>query len=142
MLSIAYGRNQSHATQVHKPEVCYPAQGFRIDSVRRADFRIADATIPVTTLHATLGPRSEYIAYWIVQGDAIVRGALQQNLRRAVLAVQGVAQDGLLFRVSVLSGDEGTSMELLREFSNSLIEAMNPDSRTRFVPRSASPQGL
>jgi EpsI family protein len=133
MLSIAYGRNQSHATQVHKPEVCYPAQGFRIDSVRRADFRVVDATIPVTTLHATLGPRSEYIAYWIVYGNAIIRGALQQNLRRALLAVQGVAQDGLLFRVSDLSGDEGASMQLLREFSNELVGAMSPAARARFV---------
>jgi EpsI family protein len=133
MLAIAYGRNQSHATQVHKPEVCYPAQGFRIDSVRRADFRVANATIPVTTLHATLGPRSEYIAYWMVQGNAIVRGALQQNLRRAALAVQGIAQDGLLFRVSDLSGDEVASMQLLREFSNELVGAMSPATRARFV---------
>jgi EpsI family protein len=142
MLSIAYGRNQSHATQVHKPEVCYPSQGFRIDSVHRADFRVVDATIPVTTLHATLGPRSEYIAYWMVQGNAIVRGALQQNLRRALLAVRGVAQDGLLFRVSDLSDDEGASMELLRTFSNSLVQAMSPAARARFVPGNVLPQGL
>ena len=30
MLSIAYGRDQSDALQMHKPELCYPAQGFRL----------------------------------------------------------------------------------------------------------------
>lgn len=28
MLSIAYGKNQSDALQLHRPEICYPAQGF------------------------------------------------------------------------------------------------------------------
>ena len=28
MLSIAYRMNQSAALQLHKPEICYPAQGF------------------------------------------------------------------------------------------------------------------
>jgi hypothetical protein len=30
MLSIAYGGDQSDGMQVHKPEICYPAQGFQI----------------------------------------------------------------------------------------------------------------
>jgi EpsI family protein len=30
MLSIAYGKNQSDALQLHKPEICYPAQGFTL----------------------------------------------------------------------------------------------------------------
>ena len=30
MLSIAYGGDQSDTMAVHKPEVCYPAQGFQI----------------------------------------------------------------------------------------------------------------
>jgi len=30
MLSIAYGGDQSDNMSVHKPEVCYPAQGFQI----------------------------------------------------------------------------------------------------------------
>lgn len=32
MLSIAYGLDQRDAMQVHYPEVCYPAQGFTVDS--------------------------------------------------------------------------------------------------------------
>jgi hypothetical protein len=34
MLSIAYGKDQSDTTQVHYPEICYPAQGFQIASTR------------------------------------------------------------------------------------------------------------
>ena len=32
MLSVAYGGDQSDATRAHRPEVCYPAQGFQIVS--------------------------------------------------------------------------------------------------------------
>src|SRR5450830_590456 len=35
MLSIAYGKNQSDALQLHKPEVCYPAQGFTLLATQR-----------------------------------------------------------------------------------------------------------
>ncbi len=35
MLSLAYGANQSRATQVHRPEVCYPAQGFALGSLSK-----------------------------------------------------------------------------------------------------------
>ena len=34
MLSLAYGRNQSRRFQIHKPEVCYVGQGFRLTEVR------------------------------------------------------------------------------------------------------------
>ena len=30
MLSVAYGGDQSDGTRAHRPEVCYPAQGFQI----------------------------------------------------------------------------------------------------------------
>ena len=32
MLSLAYGDDQRGAQQAHKPEVCYPAQGFEVHS--------------------------------------------------------------------------------------------------------------
>ena len=32
MLSVAYGGDQSDATRAHRPDVCYPAQGFSIVS--------------------------------------------------------------------------------------------------------------
>ena len=31
MLSVAYGRNQHKGMNTHRPEVCYPAQGFKLE---------------------------------------------------------------------------------------------------------------
>ena len=41
MLSVAYGGDQSKATRAHRPEVCYPAQGFEIVSSGVAVFETA-----------------------------------------------------------------------------------------------------
>jgi EpsI family protein len=133
MLSLAYGSNQSHATQLHKPEACYPSQGFKIDSLRRAEFHVAGRNIPVTTLHASLGPRSEYISYWMVEGDSVVRGALQQNLQRALLAIRGVVEGGMLYRVSEISTDARSSFALQREFSDALVSAVERPKQVRLI---------
>jgi len=139
MLSIAFGRDQSHEKQVHKPEVCYPAQGFSIDSVRKTSFEVAGRDIPVTTLHASRDARNEYVAYWIVEGDRVVRGALQQNFTRALLGIRGIREDGLLFRVSEISADQGSTIVLLQEFSNELVNAINPRAQKRFAGAQTSP---
>jgi EpsI family protein len=139
MLSLAYGSNQSHATQLHKPELCYPSQGFKIDSLRHAEFRVAGREIPVTTLHASLGARSEYISYWMVEGDKVVRGAVQQNFQRALLAIRGVVEGGLLYRVSEISTDERSSFTLQREFSDALVTAVERSKQARLVGSSAFP---
>ena len=40
MLSIAYGRNQGgDGTQVHRPEYCYPAQGFKLSNMSDAEMQ-------------------------------------------------------------------------------------------------------
>ena len=39
MLSLAYGSDQRGALQAHKPEVCYPAQGFTLQKKRRRSAR-------------------------------------------------------------------------------------------------------
>ncbi|MEW6591991.1 MAG: exosortase C-terminal domain/associated protein EpsI, partial [Pseudomonadota bacterium] len=61
MLSIAYGGNQSDNMAVHKPEVCYPAQGFHIvKNPSIAAFAIDEAnSIPVKRLVAQQGRRVE-----------------------------------------------------------------------------------
>ena len=71
MLSIAYGGDQSDTMAVHKPEVCYPAQGFQILKNATASFSTGDGNIPVKRLVATQGPRIEPITYWTTVGDTV-----------------------------------------------------------------------
>jgi EpsI family protein len=57
MLSIAYGKNQRDSLQLHKPEVCYPAQGFTLLSQSKdeiSNLGESKKKIPITRLTTSL----------------------------------------------------------------------------------------
>src|SRR5258706_1734393 len=69
MLSLAYGSDQRGSLQAHKPEVCYPAQGFVLWKSERWLLGTAFGTIPARRMVASLGARNEPLTYWFTVGD-------------------------------------------------------------------------
>jgi len=133
MLSVAYGANQSRALQLHKPEVCYSAQGFRITAIEKGQWQLPGAVIPTMHLVGVLGPRVEPVTYWMRIGDDIARGWLEQNKVRLKYGTRGLIPDGVLFRVSNISGQPQEAYELQRQFVEELVVAMNPKAREVFL---------
>lgn len=129
MLSLAYGGDQSHDTQIHKPEVCYPAQGFRITKTSKALVPTSQGEIPVMRVVAVLGNRHEPVTYWIRVGDAVVRGSIEQNLARIRLGLDGYIPDGILFRISEVSKDDTNSFVLQDTFIRDVLSVISPSSR-------------
>ena len=127
MLSIAYGKEQTKQSQVHLPEVCYPAQGFRIANRHKAELLAAEGSIPVMRMVATAGGRTEPITYWIRLGDAIVRGGLEQKLLTVREGLAGRIPDGLLFRVSSLGADTQAAYTVHQQFVDQLLRAVPPE---------------
>lgn len=133
MLSVAYGANQSRALQLHKPEVCYSAQGFRITAIEKGQWQLPGAVIPTMHLVGVLGPRVEPVTYWMRIGDDIARGWLEQNKVRLKYGTRGLIPDGVLFRVSNVSTQPKEAYELQRQFVEELVIAMNPTAREVFL---------
>jgi EpsI family protein len=133
MLSIAYGANQSDAVQLHYPEICYPAQGFQVQSNVKGVLDIGIGIIPVKRLMTALGTRSEPVTYWTTIGDQVVRGGLDTKFAQMRHGFKGEIPDGLLFRVSSINRDPSAGHELQGIFARQLILAMQPEARTRFV---------
>jgi EpsI family protein len=133
MLSLAYGRNQGRDLQVHKPEVCYRAQGFAIGGLVKREVAVGHTQVPIMNLVATLGPRHEPITYWIRSGDTIVRGWFEQNRARLVSGLKGEIPDGLLVRVSSISRDTAAAYRLQEEFLRDMLLAIQPDNLAMFV---------
>jgi EpsI family protein len=133
MLSLAYGRDQNRRSQVHKPEVCYPAQGFQLSNMHNADLREQGRDIPVLQMTAQKENRTEHVQYWIVAGDRVIRGALQQNLYRAMRAMRGERTDGLLFRTSLIGPDQAHALSVQDDFIRQLLQAIPPAERPRFL---------
>lgn len=133
MLSIAYGANQSRALQLHKPEVCYAAQGFRLSNIRLGQWQFSGITIPTMHLVGSQGARTEPVTYWMRIGDDIARGWFEQNKVRLKYGTRGQIPDGVLFRVSNISPNLDASYELQQQFVQDMLGVMTPQVRAVFV---------
>ncbi|MBT0962765.1 exosortase-associated protein EpsI, B-type [Denitromonas iodatirespirans] len=133
MLSLAYGEDQSRDNQIHKPEVCYPAQGFLVVERRKDEIVFEARPLPVMRVLTQLGSRVEPVTYWIRLGDELVRGAVEQNLARIGYGIQGTIPDGILFRVSEINADNESSYRLQDDFVNALLLALEPRYRAVLI---------
>ena len=140
MLSIAYGNDQSYSTQVHRPEMCYPAQGFEIKSMSKDSIDFSGAKLPVMKLVATQGPRIEPITYWVMIGDSAVRGNVEQHLARLKYGLTGKIPYGMLVRVSTISANESQSYRTQERFVRDMLGAVPPEYRKVLTGVPMTPQ--
>ena len=131
MLSIAYGGDQSDSMQVHRPEVCYPAQGFSLQGKQAGSLAIGSGSIPVTRILTTLGQRSEPVTYWITIGEQVVQGGVNKKLIEMGYGLTGKIPDGMLVRVSSIDGDDANAFKFHRAFAEQLLGAVEPGVRLR-----------
>lgn len=133
MLSIAYGGDQSDSMQVHKPEVCYPAQGFQVLKQSNAQLETGFHPIPAVRLVAVQGNRVEPITYWITVGDRVPGSGTARKLEQLKYGLTGKVPDGLLFRVSSIAADHERAFSLQASFVNGLLKSAPPEARERLI---------
>lgn len=131
MLSLAYGHDQRGSLQAHKPEVCYPAQGFALHSNVAGSIRTPYGDIQTRQLSTSMGPRQEPVTYWFTMGDTSVENRLQQRLVELRFALTGQIPDGLLFRISSIDDQPERAFQQHKVFVNSLLSSVSPTDRTR-----------
>lgn len=131
MLSVAYGGDQSDGTRAHRPEVCYPAQGFQIIWDNTESVQIGGANLPVRKLVAKQGGRNEPITYWVTVGERIALSGTQQKLAQLGYTVRGIIPDGMLVRVSTIDSDAKRAFVVQERFLRDLSSALVGDARDR-----------
>ena len=136
MLAIAYGGDQSDSMKVHKPEVCYPAQGFKIVSSAKEEMNTSIRTLSVKKLVAKQGNRIEPITYWIRVGDSVESSGLKRKLAQLKHGLLGEIPDGLLFRVSSISRNQQHAFDTQQAFVDQLLNSISGDSRSFLVGKS------
>jgi len=132
MLSIAYGGDQSDSMQVHKPEVCYPAQGFQMQDLVIGSFDSGYGVIPVKRMLATMGSRVEPVIYWITIGDTVAVNGLKWKITQLKYGLTGKVPDGMIFRVSSI-GEPATARPLQEDFIKVLLANLTPENRKRII---------
>jgi EpsI family protein len=131
MLSVAYGGDQYDGTAAHRPEACYPAQGFAITFNETRVQPLASGSMVVRTLVAKLGGRNEPITYWVVVGDKIATTGVEQKLAQLRYGVRGVIADGMLVRVSSIDADAAHAHRLQSAFIADMAAALPDKARAR-----------
>ena len=132
MLSIAYGNDQRDGMQTHYPEVCYPAQGFHVNSKKSSVLQIFGGNLPITQIETMLGAsRYEPVTYWTMVGDVPVLSGTEKKVAEMRYGLQGYIPDGLLFRVSSIDQDSQSAFMKQEIFIVNILSALSPQLRKK-----------
>lgn len=129
MLSVAYGDDQRGGLQAHRPEVCYPAQGFKLGAVQDGSLPTSFGDIEVRRIATRLGSRNEPVTYWLTVGDQVIQSAFQKRLAEIRLGLTGQIPDGLLFRISSIDANDVHAFAMQQRFAADMMAAVPPATR-------------
>lgn len=144
MLALAYGKNQRQEVKVHRPELCYPAQGFKVLSLKPAQFDGIRSPLTgqdVTGQRMVVDARGskEVVSYWIRIGDTYSSNPWRIRWQILEEGLQGRMTDGILVRVSQrMSLEPGADLtphhQRLEGFARDLVASL-PESTSRYLVR-------
>ena len=133
MLSVAYGGDQSDNLAVHKPEVCYYAQGFEIMKTFADELLTQYGKLPIKRLLAVKGNRNEPITYWVTIGNKAVLPGIDEKMQQLRYGLTGNVPDGMLVRVSSIDSDKDKAYQLQTIFIQDLLLTLDVKERTRLI---------
>ncbi|AKH42809.1 EpsI family protein [Altererythrobacter atlanticus] len=127
---IALGSAQNYLMQLHRPESCYPASGFSIESNEPAPVALPGLDLPARSMRAKRGDREDEILYWTRIGDAFPQDLWGQRLAMARNAVFRSPQNGVVARFSITNPAGGQAAAQLESFIVALFGALGSSGRT------------
>lgn len=132
MLLIAYGGSQDGTIQIHRPEVCYPASGYRLTRVEEQRTSLSSRLhIPSRYIVAENGLRSEQVIYWTRLGPNFPRSWSEQKLAVIKENLGGMIPDGVLVRISTIGPDN--ARDLLDGFAADLFQSVGSQMKEILV---------
>ncbi|MDT9001325.1 EpsI family protein [Paucibacter sp. APW11] len=134
MLSVAYGGDQSDGTRAHRPDVCYPAQGFQINSKSSDKLTLPDGRVlPVQRMVAQLNARIEPVTFWFAVGEYVAVSGTDQKLVQLRYGLRGMIPDGMLVRVSNITGNTAEGYALQTAFIADMSRAIESRWASRLL---------
>ncbi len=134
MLLIAYSASQTGFLQVHRPEFCYTAAGYRLSDFKPHDIVLGPSqAFRADTLTATRDAQVEKLLYWTRIGDHIPPSWIQQKLTVAEENLKRIIPDAILVRVSVLTTDEDQAIRTMDEFVRTMIASVPRQMQRVFI---------
>lgn len=133
MLLVAQSASQTGVLQVHRPETCYTAGGYRILSLAPHAITIGSSVLHANSMDASAEGVTEHVLYWTRVGDRIPASWREQKIAVAEQNLRGIIPDAILVRVSTVSNDPDAARATLESFARQLVNAVPPERRSVFV---------
>lgn len=128
-LLLAYSSVQNGLLQLHRPEICYPASGFKLSGTEPGRIPLPDRTIDVRRFSASGVQRKERVLYWTRLGREMPLDWLNQRLAVVRANLRGEIPDGMLVRVSAPYTGSTSVDPVLNLFVRDLAGALKPVGR-------------
>jgi len=134
MLLLAYGSSQSGMLQIHRPEICYPASGFKLTETEVTSIPLGgNRAVASRSFTASSDTRVEQVLYWTRIGELVPTSWLSQRVAVVRSNLQGSIPDGLLVRLSTVSSDANEAQATLKAFARAMLEAMPVGNRRMLI---------
>lgn len=138
-LALAYGKSMRQEVKIHRPELCYYAQGFEVKSLVESDFGILS-----TKNQSVLGKNmlvesqnyQEAVSYWIRIGEMYSQSPWQTRFYIIKRGLVGDVVDGVLVRASVILSESQpveVAYQLNKVFLQDLAKSIGEDSKMRLM---------
>lgn len=124
---FAYGSVQNLSLELHRPDECYPQQGFVITDPKTISVQLGRHDIPASFLTATRKDGYvEQVLFWSRIGQTFPADRVAQSLVVARENFSGRMPDGLLARISVPTRSPEHGLQIARSFLQQLVNALAP----------------
>jgi EpsI family protein len=127
---FAYGSVQNLSLELHRPDECYPQQGFTITDPEPLPLRLGDHAVPASVLTARRkGGYVEQVVFWSRIGDRFPASRTEQSWIVAQENFSGRAPDGILARLSVPTADRDLGVRTATRFLHDLARVLPAGGR-------------
>ena len=133
MLLLAQSASQTGFLQIHRPETCYTASGYRISSVTPHVIRIGSKEIQTSSMDASSGGPTEHVIYWTRVGNDMPTTWKTQKWATAEQNLRGIIPDAILVRISTVNENGDAAKAAIDNFARALIASVPPDKRSVFI---------
>lgn len=142
MLALAYGRNQRQEQKIHRPELCYVAQGFELKSVKSSSIDLSNEGFKKITskrMMVSAANQKEAVSYWIRTGSLYSDNAFESRMQIFKDGLKGEVPDGILVRVSQILPNNASAADFesaytrQEDFLKQLVAATPAEYRNKIV---------
>ncbi|HZC37252.1 MAG TPA: EpsI family protein [Sphingomicrobium sp.] len=120
-LLIAYSASETGFLQVHRPEFCYTAAGYRLSDFSLHTVQGTPRAFTANTMTATRDSSTEKLLYWVRIGEHIPHSWAEQKLTFAEDNLRRLIPDAALIRVSTVGLDDAQALPMIDQFVREMI---------------------